>query len=306
MNELYERVNYYSSFHQGGIQKLLKDAKKFIKKRKYSLDVVDVCIAATANALKVNLYIFEKINNKVQIIKHKCSCVDTDKTIYLCYTHTPNTNHLGDHYDAVVNIQVENTQENDVDSDATEMFTCEETQKERTEENQENMTSTSTSSHTEKKRKHKKNKLNMHSFENVPIQKVDAIPWEIDGNCIYQLKCNEDEFIDKQRDGRWWKMSESGRVDLNGRRKTGTCQGSFICNNKNCTKVTTESVINTIDFKQERGGGYSCNSCGYYAIRQACGRKRAVELDKDTGLMTLWHEGTHTCKAKPNKALKTQ
>ena len=56
----------------------------------------------------------------------------------------------------------------------------------------------------------------MHSFENVPIQKVDAIPWGIDGNSIYQLKCNEDEFIDKQRDGRWWKMSESGRVDLNG------------------------------------------------------------------------------------------
>ena len=26
----------------------------------------------------------------------------------------------------------------------------------------------------------------------------------------------------------------------------------------------------------------------------------------DTGLMTLWHEGTHTCKAKPNKALKMQ
>ena len=41
----------------------------------------------------------------------------------------------------------------------------------------------------------------MHSFENVPIQNVDAIPWEIDGNSIYQLKCNEDEFIDKQKDG---------------------------------------------------------------------------------------------------------
>ena len=150
MNELYERVNYYSNFHQEGIQKLLKDAKKFIKKRKYRLDVVDVCIAATANALKVDLYIFEKIN-KVQIIKHKCSCVDTDKTIYFHYSHTPNTKHLGDHYDAIVNIQVENTQENDVDSDATEMYTREETQEERTEENQENMPSTSTSSHTEKK-----------------------------------------------------------------------------------------------------------------------------------------------------------
>ena len=63
LNELYERVNYYSNFHQGGSQKLLKDAKKFIKKRKYRLDVVDVCIAVTANVLKVNLCIFEKINN---------------------------------------------------------------------------------------------------------------------------------------------------------------------------------------------------------------------------------------------------
>ena len=88
IKKLYERVNYYSNFHQGGIQKLLKDAKIFIKKRKYRLDVVDVCIAATANVLKVNLYIFEKINNKVQIIKDKCSCVDADKTIYLHYSHT--------------------------------------------------------------------------------------------------------------------------------------------------------------------------------------------------------------------------
>ena len=139
MNEVYERVNYYSNFHQGGTQKLLKDAKKFIKKRKYRLDDVDICIAATANVLKVNLYIFEKINNKVQIIKQKCACVDTDKTIYLCYFHVPNTKHLGDHYDAIVNIQMENTQENDVDSDATEMYTHEETHEERTEENQENM-----------------------------------------------------------------------------------------------------------------------------------------------------------------------
>ena len=89
MNEIYERVNYYSNFHQWGIQKLLEDAKKFIKKRKYRLDVVDVCIAATANELKVSLYISEKINNKALLIKHNCNCMDTDKTIYLCYSHTP-------------------------------------------------------------------------------------------------------------------------------------------------------------------------------------------------------------------------
>ena len=93
-------------------------------------------------------------------------------------------------------------QENDVDNNATAMYTHEETQEERTEENQENMPSASTSLHTKKKRKHKKNKLNMHSFKNIPIQKVDVIPWEIDGNSIYQLKCNEDEFVDKHRDGR--------------------------------------------------------------------------------------------------------
>ena len=98
--------------------------------------------------LKVKLYIFEKINNQVQLIRHKCSYVDTDRTIYLHYSHTPNTKHLGDHYDAVVNIQIENTEENDVDSDATEMYTHEETQEERIEENQENMPSTSTSLHT--------------------------------------------------------------------------------------------------------------------------------------------------------------
>ena len=52
MNELYERVNYYSNFHQGGIWKLLRDAKKFIKKRKYRLDVVDVSFEATVNVFE--------------------------------------------------------------------------------------------------------------------------------------------------------------------------------------------------------------------------------------------------------------
>ena len=60
--------------------------------------------------------------------------MDTDKTNYLHYSHTPNTKHLGDHYHAIVNSQIENIQENDLDSNATEMYTHEEAQEERTEE----------------------------------------------------------------------------------------------------------------------------------------------------------------------------
>ena len=69
------------------------------------MDVVDVCVVVIANALQVNLAIFEKVNWEVILINHQCTTANTNKTIYLKYSHDPEGKHLGDHYDAIVNIE---------------------------------------------------------------------------------------------------------------------------------------------------------------------------------------------------------
>ena len=59
---------------------------------------------AIANALQVNLAIFEKVNGEAILINHQCTTANNNKTIYLKYSHDPEGKHLGDHYDAIVNI----------------------------------------------------------------------------------------------------------------------------------------------------------------------------------------------------------
>ena len=50
-------------------------------------------------------------------------------------------------------------------------------------------------------------------------------------------------------DGCWWKVVQGSRKDLQGERKFATCLGSYICNNLECPKYTTEKVKNLMDFK---------------------------------------------------------
>ena len=98
--------NHYSQFHQGSNRQLITDTKRFFKKKEYWLDAVDVCIVAIANALQVDLAIFEKFNEEAILINHQCTTANTNKTIYLKYSHNPEGKYLGDHYDAIVNIEM--------------------------------------------------------------------------------------------------------------------------------------------------------------------------------------------------------
>ena len=62
LDEIYDNVEFYVNFHASSVKvsrQLLKDAEEFFSDgRNYVTNVVDVCIAATANAIKHNLYIF--------------------------------------------------------------------------------------------------------------------------------------------------------------------------------------------------------------------------------------------------------
>ena len=54
----------------------------------------------------------------------------------------------------------------------------------------------------EKKKKYEKHSLNLHLFTNVIPVVTDQIPWGVDDTRIYQIKCDEDVWHDKQKDGR--------------------------------------------------------------------------------------------------------
>ena len=151
-----------------------------------------------------------------------------------------------------------------------------------------------------KPRKHTKNKMDEERMGKLEVEKVDAIPWDIDGDHIYQLTATEENYITKYKDGRNFVLKNSNRVGLNGYRKVGNCQGSLICTRTDCPKLTTEGSVNTIDFKRIGNKTFVCNSCGHLVNRVYCGCIKIVEFDKDTSALTYFHQGNHLCHLKPN------
>ena len=57
--------------------------------------------------------------------------------------------------------------------------------------------------------------MDMSLLKEVMPQEVEELPWDIDGNVIFKMKC-EDFCNDSVSDGHWWKVVQSSRKDLEG------------------------------------------------------------------------------------------
>ena len=106
LDHMYEHSNYYASFHgDGSTWSMLKQAEEFLLCGKYILNIADVCVAATANYLCMNLYIFENLGGKAVIIQQRSAIEKTSKGLFLCFTRKPNGIGHENHYDAIVDVE---------------------------------------------------------------------------------------------------------------------------------------------------------------------------------------------------------
>ena len=121
-----------------------------------------------------------------------------------------------------------------------------------------------------KKRKHLKTYIKFAVFALMDSVHIEEIPWDVDGNQKYMIACEEGEYIDKYKDGRWFEMHTSSRKGLDGHWKMGVCIGSLMCKNNTCLKLLTEGVCNTNEFSRV-SGAHVCKSCGYFAAQAHCG-----------------------------------
>ena len=276
LNEMYNRMDYYAGFHPMGKtpRNVLLDAENFFKYRCYTMDIVDVCIAATANALGVHLYIYEEIGNQAVIIQQLCAFQSTQKGIFLQYHHDRNDpKNLTAHYDAIVDIPCPSTSHCELlEGIPMLQVSCQSPTPEtsslpiltpRMQKTNYESPSTNSSHNTDlnehqqigevtappympgtrhKRVKGSKGKLNLNLFEGKVPESVDKMPWDANGNSIYLIPTTEEYWHEKQLDGRHWIFTTSSKKGLNGIRKFGTCQGSLICMNPECPTWTTEQV----------------------------------------------------------------
>ena len=135
---------------------------------------------------------------------------------------------------------------------------------------------------------------------------VDEIPWDIDGNCKYLVKCCSENWLEKTKDGQWFHLKSTGKKDPNVERRVGHCQGSYVCKYEKCSKHTYENTINRIDFQHDDEENVLCGPCGSYAKKMYCGAIKRIRFDKIKGEAIVEHQRVHNCNVKPDKRAKAK
>ena len=51
---------------------------------------------------------------------------------------------------------------------------------------------------------------------------------------------------------------------------------------------------------------YWCKHCDQFTKRSWCGAQKAVEYDRNTETMTIWHQGLHKCRLRPGNKSKEE
>ena len=101
-DEICDHSELYTQFHTNSKQELISDTLKYLNNWMYTIDVVDIVIQACANALKINLYIYEHTGSRSILIPTYSKC-PSNRNIFLLYNHLGESSHGGgDHYSAIV------------------------------------------------------------------------------------------------------------------------------------------------------------------------------------------------------------
>ena len=252
----------------------------------------------------MNLAAFQNIGVRAVIVNMLCAKKPSNVTVFLNYDHDVH-NPVTNHYSAIVLMPEKLLEEiSRADEDVND---CEQLPPPPTESagpsNNINITTNPYTRNPQKKRKC--NRLNKFLLAKTVVEIVNEIPWDIDGDETYQMKSDADFWINDTHNGRWWYTVDSkckGFTDvMKGERKFATCHGSYVCNNNQCTKWLTEKVRNRIGFRQAKGGGYTCKSCGYYVKREHCGALKAVKFEYSSQTVTIMHQGRYMCQLKPDR-----
>ena len=285
---------------------LINEAMDFFEKRNFTLDVVDLLIKVTTDALGVDLHIYQKHEGFIQCIKTTggLAC----KPVHLKFTHN-NVSSLGNHYDAIVKIQ--NEEDPAVsriydsiiieDTDDVPTSTFDSTQiildqhEEGFPENQDGQNIPQVG---------RGKYFPLYRFDSMIPEEIDVIPPDIDGWKFYKVPATLENWTTVTSDMRHFLMRTSSKKNYHGRRKVGICKGSLVCPNKHCGFISTShnNQRNRINFVMPRGRDVKiCQICEAVALVEPCGARKLIDFDPLAENALVYHIGHHKCSPKIDK-----
>ena len=114
------------------------------------------------------------------------------------------------------------------------------------------------------------------------MNEVEALPYDIDGLCVYKLPFKKDAMMQSSADGRpWGRWKCSSRKNLNGTRRVAECGGTYECVNLACPYLKTYG--NNVQFKK-LPPEVVCSCCGYSAKPMACFARKIWEFSDSAAM----------------------
>ena len=168
----------------------MRDAHKYLsmKKNTYTLEVVDVLVFAAANALNINIQIWENDNGFLKVLAINPSAQRSPATIHLMFTrdvnHALDPLNTNSHYDSIVTRTKSQPDYNDSYLDETQIsdeLKC-----------------------YSAKHPGKTFSLEMDLFAFVVTRKVPQLPYNCDGVCKFEISCPFHLWKAKVKDGHYW------------------------------------------------------------------------------------------------------
>ena len=201
------------------------------------MPIIDIMLPVCATALNVNIQVWQHDNGFKNVLQFDVHPTSSTETIHLLYTRTLNSqgildpsldpNNLCHHYDALVLKGNDEDSSGDFSSDeeygrtttispstpstpSSGILTYSEKIKYETDD----VPLHYVMYNAKKSDWHNPSKQDLSLFDNVVTKVVGTSPFNIDGNKIYQIKCDKYTWKEKLNDGRHWQVNWGKTGDL--------------------------------------------------------------------------------------------
>ena len=141
--------------------------------------------------------------------------------------------------------------------------------------------------------------FSLNRWKDCEVQNVEEIPANVDGWCKFKIACELKDMMKVSKDGRPWRIwYTSSRKDFSGVRRITRCKGSPICKSSSCPYKEQFGYPNRLQFKKQ-SNILVCFTCMEEAEHTPCTGLKMWEYDNTAKTATIFHDGLHTCVAKP-------
>ena len=194
--EIKDRLKFYHDFTTLTAEELMRDAHKYLsmEKNTYTLEVVDVIVFAVANALNINIQIWQNDNGFLKVLAINPTAQQSPATIHLMFTRDVNPAHdplnTNSHYDSIVTSTKSQPDYNNnylYGTEISDELKC-----------------------YNAKHPGKTFSLEMDLFAFVVTRKVSQLPYNCDGICKCEISCPFHLWKVKVKDGCYWHTNWSG------------------------------------------------------------------------------------------------